>query len=202
MAAKDFRSRKGLHFSLPNFFLALFCTHLVDISCCNGLDVIKTVKSNYYFMSGSNFFYIQSEYHEWMRMGPFELSIVTFELSFIMITCIFMVYIFVRRCLRLRHMKRRYMAKRLDISVIYTPSPRSSTLPLPYRDEKSSSDEIPSEIHQCSTSTNARKSNSLPIRIESLLEPTKLGFNGREILIWRWSRLKKNLLLQPITELA
>ena len=137
-----------------------------------------------------------------MRMGPFELSIVTFELSFIMITCIFMLYIFVRRCLRLRHMKRRYMAKRLDISVIYTPSPRSSTLPLPYRDEKSSSDEIPSEIHQCSTSTNARKSNSLPIRIESLLEPTKLDFNGREILIWRWSQLKKILLLQPITELA
>ena len=116
-------------------------------------------------------------------MGPFELAIVTFELSFIMITCIFMVFIFVRRCMRLRHMKRRYMARRPDISVIYTPSPRSSTLPLSYRDEKSSSDEIPSEIHQSSTSRNARKFNSLPARYESSPGPTKLGFSGKEVLI-------------------
>ena len=140
-------------------------------------------------------FYIQSEYHESTRMGPFELATVTFELSYIMITCIFMVFIFVRRCMRLRHMKRRYMARRPDISVIYTPSPRSSTLPLSYRDEKSSSDGIPSEAHQSqfSTSRNARKSSSLPVRYESSPDPTKLGFSGKEVLIWRWSRLKEIL---------
>ena len=135
-------------------------------------------------------------------MGPFEIAIVTFELSYIMITCIFMVFIFVRRCMRLRHMKRSYMARRPEISVIFTPSPRSSTLPLSYRDEKSS-DEIPSDIYQSqsSTSRNARKSNSLPSRYESRLDPTKLGFNGKEVLIWRWSWLKKILQLQPWIEL-
>ena len=149
-------------------------------------------------------FHIQSEYNESTRMGHFELAIVTFELSFIMITCIFMVFIFVRRCLRLRHMKRRYMARRPDISIIYTPSPRSSTLPLSYRDEKSSSDGIPSEIHQSqfSTSRNARKSNSLPVRYESSPDPTKLGFSGKEVLIWRSPRPKKILLLQPWIESA
>ena len=136
-------------------------------------------------------------------MGQFEIAIVTFELSYIMITCIFMVFIFVRRCMRLRHMKRRYMARRPEISVIFTPSPRSSTLPLSYRDEKSS-DEIPSDIYQSqsSTSRRARKSNSLPARYESSPDPTKLGFSGKEVLIWRWSRLKKIFLLQRWTELA
>ena len=136
-------------------------------------------------------------------MGPYEIAIVTFELSYIMMTCIFMVFIFVRRCMRLRHMKRRYMARRPEISVIFTPSPRSSTLPLSYRDEKSS-DEIPSDIYQSqfTKSRNARKSNSLPARYESSPDPTKLGFNGKEVLIWRWSWLKKILLLQPWIELV
>ena len=143
------------------------------------------------------------EYHESTRMGEWEIAIVTFELSYIMITCIFMVFIFVRRCMRLRHMKRRYMARRPEISVIFTPSPRSSTLPLSYRNEKSS-DEIPSDIYQSqsSTSRNARKSNSLPARYETSPDPTKLGFTGKEVLIWRWSWLKKILLLQPWIELA
>ena len=118
-------------------------------------------------------------------MEPFEVALVTFELSFIMITCIFMVFIFVRRCLRLRLMKRRYMARRPEISLIYSPSPRSSTLPLPLRDEKSSFDDVLSEVHlsQFSTSPKARKSNSLPVGHESCPDSQRLGFSGKEVLI-------------------
>ena len=118
-------------------------------------------------------------------MEPFELALVTFELSFIMITCIFVVFVFVRRCLRLRHMKRRYMARKPKISLIYSPSPRSSTLPLPLRDEKSSFDDILSEDHlsQFSISPKARKSNSLPIGHESSPDSERIGFSGKEVLI-------------------
>ena len=149
-------------------------------------------------------FYIQSKYQECTRMEPFEVALVTFELSFIMITCIFMVFIFVRRCLRLRLMKRRYMARRPEISLIYSPSPRSSTLPLPLRDEKSSFDDVLSEVHlsQFSTSPKARKSKSLPVGHESSPDPQRLGFSGKEVLIWKRCRLNKILLLQSWTESA
>ena len=143
-------------------------------------------------------FYTPSKYQDCTRMEPLELALVTFELSFIMITCIFMVFIFVRRCMRLRHMKRRYMARRPKISLIYSPSPRSSTLPLPFRDGRSSFDDILSEVHlsQFSTSSKARKSNSLPVGHESSPGPQRLGFSGKEVLIWKISRLNKILLLQ------
>ena len=144
------------------------------------------------------------EYHESTRMGEWEIAIVTFELSYIMITCIFMVFIFVRRCMRLRHMKRRYMARRPEISLIYSPSPRSSTLPLPFRDGRSSFDDILSEVNlsQFSTSTQARKSNSLPVGHDSSPDPQRLGFSGKEVLIWKRSRLNKILLLQSWIESA
>ena len=149
-------------------------------------------------------FYIPSKYQDCTRMEPFELVLVTFELSFIMITCIFMVFIFVRRCMRLRHMKRRYMARRPEISLIYSPSPRSSTLPLPFRDGRSSFDTVLSEVHlsQFSTSPKARKSNSLPVGHESIPDPQRLGFSGKEVLIWERSRWSKILLLQTLTESA
>ena len=108
-------------------------------------------------------------------MGPFELAIVTFELSFIMITCIFMVFIFVRRCMRLRSMKRRSMASRPEISLIYDPSPRSSTMP-----HESSYTGLPTQLD---ASSKQKKSKSLPTGYGLGLHPTRLGFNGKEVLI-------------------
>ena len=79
------------------------------------------------------------------------------------------------------------MARKPKISLIYSPSPRSSTLPLPLRDEKSSFDDILSEDHlsQFSISPKARKSNSLPIGHESSPDSERIGFSGKEVLIWK-----------------
>ena len=108
-------------------------------------------------------------------MVPSELGLVIFELSFIMITCFFIVYIFVRRCMRLRSMKRRSMASRPEISLIYDPSPRSSTMP-----HESSYTGRPTQLD---ASSKEKKSKSLPTGYELGLHPTRLGCNGKEVLI-------------------
>ena len=85
------------------------------------------------------------------------------------------------------------MASRPEISLIYDPSPRSSTMP-----HESSYTGLPTQLD---ASSKQKKSKSLPTGYGLGLHPTRLGFNGKEVLIWRQSRLNK-IFTQLISRLS
>ena len=67
------------------------------------------------------------------------------------------------------------MASIPEFSPIYDPSPRSSTMP-----HACSYTGLPTQLD---ASSKQKKSRSLPTGYGLGLDPTRLGFNGKEVLI-------------------